>query len=122
MRDADVKRSVVMLGIAVILIMAVAAFVGGQWLNGQTKSALPAVGANGKVAGGVDIEVIPAKEMPIYLDVTSRALHGTIPASLTTPQVIETMTIDDVIANEHVWVWGERRGDRILARVILFEN
>ena len=61
-------------------------------------------------------------ETLLYRDLTNQSLHGTIPASRTTPQVIEAATIADLDVNQHLWVWGERRGDRLTARVILFEK
>lgn len=163
-----------------LVLLLLAAFVGGQWLNAQANISpvLPVIGANGKVQGGIDIEVIASKELPsepadangmltrrtdnrvficntrkglevsgdrkavtaheecdgpeievvvghetlLYRDLTSKALHGSIPASRSAQQVIEAATIADLDVNQHVWVWGERRGDRLTARVVLFEN
>ena len=166
-------------GVSMLLLLLARAFVGGQWLNAQANlvPGLPVIGANGKVQGGIEIEVIPSKELPattadtngmftrrtdnlvficntrkglevsgnkavsahevcdgpeievvvghetlLYHDLTNKALHGSVPASRTAPQVIEAATIADLDVNQHLWVWGERRGDRLAARVVLFEN
>jgi hypothetical protein len=172
------KRAIVF-GLGLSLMALLAAFVGGQWLNAQASipPLLPVIGANGKVQGGIDIEVIPSKELPaapadatgkftrrtdnsvficntrkglevggdkavtahevcdgpeievvvghetlLYHDLTSKTLHSSIPASRTAQQALEAATIADLDVNQHMWVWGERRGDRITARVILVEN
>lgn len=66
---------------------------------------------------GAPVEVVVTSETGIYQDVTfeSKAL----PEEGTVQQVVEALTLSDIGKDAFVTVWGTKRGDRLIADVIL---
>lgn len=68
-----------------------------------------------------EIEVVIQKETKIYKDTTfenenAAEMNGTI------QQTVAEITADDITTNGLATVWGHKRGDRILAEIILFNG
>lgn len=84
----------------------------------------PIVGRDGSVTvershDGPVVEVVATHDTKIYCDVTDLSL-----APVTGPihQVVEPGSLDQIGQNRTVVVWGERRGDRLIASVILYRK
>lgn len=78
---------------------------------------------------GPVLEVVVTGETEIYQDVTEQLLGQPDVAdrsedgTITIEQRVELRdTLDDIDANAEVTVWGERSGDRVIARVLVFRN
>jgi hypothetical protein len=69
---------------------------------------------------GPVIEVVVTHDTTIYQDVTMKQFNGPPPAGEKMQQVLESGTIDDIGENSMVVVWGDKRGDRIVARVLTY--
>lgn len=69
---------------------------------------------------GPVMEVIVTRDTKIYRDGTLVALNGEAPAGQVT-QILEAISLDEVGGvNTSIAAWGERRGDRLLATVLIF--
>ena len=65
-------------------------------------------------------EVIVTRGTEIYRDGTLVALNGEAPAGQVT-QILESISLDEVSGvNTSIAAWGERRGDRLFATVLIF--
>jgi len=67
---------------------------------------------------GPMVEVVTTSDTLIYRDVTP--LLDNPPAGGKIQQVVEPGTLDDLEQNMGVTVWGQRRGDRVVARVLVY--
>jgi hypothetical protein len=167
-------------GIALVLLLVGAAFIGGWLLNSRPANpvgGLPQVmGGKGK-GGDIQFQEIPALELPaaapdvqgefvrradnsifvcavtgklvvkpdgsvgkagvcqgplmevvlghdttFYKDVTEKQLNNQPPHGTTIQLVVEPGLPDEIIENMLISAWGERRGDRLLARVVYYRS
>lgn len=69
---------------------------------------------------GPVMEVIVTRDTKIYRDGTLVALNGEAPAGQVT-QILEAISLDEVGGvNTSIAAWGERRGDRLFATILIF--
>jgi hypothetical protein len=66
------------------------------------------------------VEVVITHDTTIYRDVTMKQFDNPPPAGKKLQQVLEPGSADEIGANSMVTVWGDRRGDRITARVLTY--
>ena len=69
--------------------------------------------------GGPQVQVTVNGDTQYYQDVTFANLNGQ-PPSGTIQQKVEKSSLDALAANERVTVWGDKNGDQIIAKVIVF--
>ncbi len=69
---------------------------------------------------GPVVEVVLTHDTTVYKDVTMKQFNGPPPSGQKTQQVVEPGSIDEIGENSMVVVWGEKRGDRITARVLVY--
>lgn len=67
-------------------------------------------------ADGPEVEVVIPHTAQIYLDTTEFALGG----GSKIKQTVEPGSVDEIGKNSMISVWGERRGDRIIAQTVLY--
>ena len=70
-------------------------------------------------AGGRQIEIVVTGDTIVYKDVTN--LEGP-PSSRTIQQKVAPGSIDEIGENSVVLAWGERRGDRLVTRVLVYSE
>lgn len=70
---------------------------------------------------GNEVEVVITAETEIYKDVTQSSFDG-VPTSGTVEQKVEAGMADEIGQNSFVSAWGERRGDRIIASVLVYSE
>jgi len=68
---------------------------------------------------GPTVEVVVTHDTIIYRDVTMKQFDGP-PEGGKMQQVVEPGTIDEIGDNSTLQVWGERSGDRIVAKVLVY--
>jgi hypothetical protein len=66
------------------------------------------------------VEVVITHDTTIYRDVTMKQFDGPPPAGKKLQQVLEPGSADEIGENSMLTVWGDRRGDRITARVLTY--
>jgi hypothetical protein len=69
---------------------------------------------------GQQLEVVVTTDTTIYKDVTQQDFGGAPPSTGTVQQKVEPGSIDEIGNNSFVSAWGERRGDRLVARVLVY--
>ncbi len=73
--------------------------------------------------GGVEVEIVVTKDTQIYRDVTE---FPSFSSGEKTPgvlqQKVEPITPNDIGKQGGVVVWGQRRGDRIIADVVVYHG
>lgn len=72
-----------------------------------------------KTLDGPMVEVVINHATTIYKDVTAKQYQHGLPSGRV-QQIIEPGSPDDIAENRTVIVWGERRGDRVVATVLLY--
>lgn len=68
---------------------------------------------------GPVVEVVTTHETLIYRDDTLRQLGGVAPSG-SIKQVLKPGSLDELGNNSTLQAWGERRGDRLVAEVVVF--
>jgi hypothetical protein len=70
-----------------------------------------------------EIEVVVTSDTTVYEDVTQESFDGP-PASGTyqVQQKVKSGSVDEIEDNSIVVVWGERRGDRVVAHVLVYQS
>ncbi len=68
---------------------------------------------------GPEVEVVLTHDTIVYQDVTMRQFEGQ-PATGKVQQVVEPGSADEIGENSTVAVWGERRGDRVIAKTLVY--
>ncbi len=63
--------------------------------------------------GGKEIEVVVARNSKIYRDVSEGEAIA---------QKVKPSQMDEILAGCYLTAWGERRGDRVIALVVLFRE
>jgi hypothetical protein len=66
------------------------------------------------------VEIVTTHDTIIYQDVTMKQFNGPPPAGQTMRQVVEPGSLDDIGDNSMIVVWGERRGDRVVATTLVY--
>jgi len=75
--------------------------------------------ANGS-ADGPEVEVVIPHTAQVYIDTTALT-HASAPqADGSRKQTVEPGNVDEIGKNSMISVWGERRGDRIIAHTVLY--
>ncbi len=69
---------------------------------------------------GPVVEVVATHDTRIYCDVTMKQFDGPPPAGQKLKQVVEPGSLDDIGENSTLVVWGERRGDRVVATTLVY--
>ena len=68
---------------------------------------------------GPETEVVVTHDTQIYQDVTFNQFTDGIPSGQI-QQVLQVVTLDEIGPGSIIRVWGEKRGDRLIAEVIMF--
>jgi hypothetical protein len=68
---------------------------------------------------GPVVEVVVTHDTMIYKDATAPP-SGPPSGDQKIQQVVAPGSLDDLGENVHMQVWGERRGDRVVARVVFY--
>ena len=71
---------------------------------------------------GDKLEVVVTGETKIYKDVTQASLNGPPPSDGKVQQQVAAGSLDEIGSNSFVSAWGERRGDRVIARVLFYSQ
>ena len=71
-------------------------------------------------ADGPEVEVVIPHTAQVYVDTTGSTRAGASQAGETIRQTVEPGTVDEIGKNSMVSVWGERRGDRVIAHTVLY--
>ncbi len=71
---------------------------------------------------GDKLEVVVTSDTTIYKDVTQASLNGAPPGDGKVQQQVAPGSLDEIGSNSFVSAWGERRGDRVIARVLLYSQ
>lgn len=80
----------------------------------------PVVSGSGPDTTGREIEIVVTNETLVYKDVTA---EGNPPASSgTVQQKLEPGSIDEIGTNSLLAAWGEQRGERLIARVLVYSE
>jgi len=69
---------------------------------------------------GPMVEVVVTHDTAIYRDVTMKQFNGPPSAGQKMQQVLEPGSVDEIGENSMVVVWGDKRGDRIVAKVLVY--
>lgn len=69
---------------------------------------------------GQKLEVVVTGDTLLYQDVTEMMTDGQPPADGKLQQKVTAGSIDEIGPNSFVTAWGERRGDRLIAKVLLY--
>lgn len=75
--------------------------------------------SNNSPAGPM-FEVVVTTQTILYEDVTKRQFDGPPPQGQKIQQVLEPGTLDEIVQECSIVVWGRRTDDRIIADVLLF--
>jgi hypothetical protein len=70
---------------------------------------------------GPVVEVVTTHDTLIYRDDTSQQFMGSLPSG-PIQQVLTPSALDEIGRNSIVSTWGEKRGDRIVAEVVVFST
>jgi hypothetical protein len=89
-------------------------FVGTGTMSGVKVDGRWELNHNGPV-----IEVVTTHDTLVYRDDTLQQF-GDVPPSDPVQQVLTPSTVDEIEENSTISAWGERRGDRLVAEVIVF--
>jgi hypothetical protein len=69
-----------------------------------------------------EVEVVVTGDTVVYKDVTQSQFGGGPPSSGKVQQKVEPGSADEIGENSFVTAWGERRGDRLIASVVLYSQ
>lgn len=79
-------------------------------------------GGPGQTSANYDgpvIEVVTTHETQVYRDVTDMKFEA-VPSDGKIKQVLEPGKVDDVTSNGTIQAWGEKQGDRFVARILVY--
>jgi len=71
---------------------------------------------------GDKLEVVVTSDAIIYKDVTQPPEPGAVPSDSKVQQQVAKGSLDEIGSNSFVSAWGERRGDRLIAKVLLYSQ
>jgi len=66
------------------------------------------------------IEVVVTNDTQLYKEVTEMLTDGKAPADGKVQQKVAPGSLDEIGQNSFVTAWGERRGDRLIAKMLLY--
>ena len=69
---------------------------------------------------GPMVEVVTTHDTTIYCDVTMKQFNGLPSSGQKMQQVVEPGSLDDIGENSMIVVWGERRGERVVATTLVY--
>lgn len=81
-----------------------------------------AVGEDGSVstnAGDKETEVVVTSDTLVYMDVTTESIDESQDGGVV-KQTLKPGSVDEIGQYSVVMAWGEKRGDRVVARVLLY--
>ena len=70
---------------------------------------------------GPMLEVVVTTQTILYEDVTMRQFDGPPPQGQKIQQILEPGTLDEIVQESSIVVWGRRTSDRIIADVLVFK-
>lgn len=70
---------------------------------------------------GTDVQVQVTSETAIYKDVTFASANGQLPTG-SVQQQLEKSSLADIADGSRVTVWGEKSGDQVVAKVIIYSQ
>ncbi len=73
-------------------------------------------------SNGQKLEVVVTSDTTVYKDVTQLVNLKTQPADGKVQQQVEPGSLDEIGTNSFVSAWGERRGDRVIAKVLVYSQ
>ena len=71
---------------------------------------------------GDKLEVVVTSDTTIYKDVTELGLKGAPPSDSKVQQQVAPGSLDEIGSNSFVSAWGEKRGDRVIARILVYSQ
>lgn len=71
---------------------------------------------------GDKLEVVVTGDTKFYKDVTEASLDGPPPADGKVQQKVAPGSLDEIGSNSFVSAWGEKRGDRVIATVLMYSQ
>lgn len=75
----------------------------------------------GSEGAGAEIEIVVTQDTKVYREITEMPDPADVSATPTTlQQKIELMALDDIGDNGLITAWGQKRGDRLVAEVVLY--
>jgi hypothetical protein len=79
-------------------------------------------GAAGQDQSGTEVEVVVTHETLVYRDETAMNFDTSMAngGTYTQQQLVAPGSVDEIRDDGFVTVWGERRGDRVIASVVLY--
>jgi hypothetical protein len=72
-------------------------------------------------AGDEETEVVVTNETLVYVDVTAESFDESFQGD-TVHQKLEPGTVEEIGEYSIVMAWGEKRGDRVMARLLVYTN
>jgi hypothetical protein len=67
-----------------------------------------------------EVEVVATGETAVYKDVTQESLGASLPSGGTIEQKLEPGQVEEIGKNSVVMAWGEKRGDRLVAEILVY--
>ena len=92
--------------------------------NIQVMMKVSSPGAKPEMSANYDgpvMEIVVTHNTQVYQDVTEMSFDK-MPESGQLQQVVQPGSLDDIGANSTVQAWGEKQGDRLVARVLAFRS
>jgi hypothetical protein len=71
---------------------------------------------------GQKLEVVVTSETTVYKDVTQPPEPNALPSDGKIQQKVAPGSLDEIGSNSSVTAWGERRGDRLIAKVLFYSR
>ncbi len=71
---------------------------------------------------GQKLEVVVTGETTVYKDVTQMPGPDSLPSDGKVQQKVAPGSLDELSKNSIISAWGERRGDRVIATILLYEQ
>ncbi len=71
---------------------------------------------------GQKVEVVVTGETAVYKDVTQMPGPDALPGDGKVQQKVAPGSLDELSKNSIISVWGERRGDRVIATILLYKQ
>jgi hypothetical protein len=71
---------------------------------------------------GDKLEVVVTSDTTIYKDVTEHGLNGAPPSDGKVQQQVAPGSLDEIGTNSIISAWGERHGDRVIAKVLMYSQ
>jgi hypothetical protein len=73
-------------------------------------------------SNGQKLEVVVTGETTVYKDVTQMPEPDALPSDGKVQQIIALGSLDELNKSSIISAWGERRGDRVIATLLLYEQ